>query len=290
MFVNKVFVIATLAISAFAAPAFVELEERAPEPGIKSAFVSLKHKIEHKIEDGQAKGLYNHATKIIGKDSSKVHATIATMNGRPVVQVTSVGGPAITLATGKHGVKTSFAGHEWKVATATPSSSSSSATPSVTKRADDIEARRIHLFHAQKKSKAQQLADHANKIIGKKHTAQVHATIATVSGQEIVQVTSVGGPVITLATKGGVKTKFAGHEWHVATATPSSSSSSSSSSVSSTAAPTPSKRSIEEYIEARELEARKHKSGSAATFVMKPVLVAMAGVLGSIATGAMVVL
>ncbi len=47
------------------------------------------------------------------------------------------------------------------------------------KRADEIEARRIHLFHKDKKSKAQQLADHANKIIGKKHTAQVHATIAS---------------------------------------------------------------------------------------------------------------
>lgn len=35
MFVNKVFVIATLAISALAAPAIVELEERAPEPGSK---------------------------------------------------------------------------------------------------------------------------------------------------------------------------------------------------------------------------------------------------------------
>ncbi|KAJ3489772.1 hypothetical protein NLI96_g1907 [Meripilus lineatus] len=295
MFVNKVFVIATLAISALAAPAIVELEERAPEPGIKSAFINLKHKIEHKIEDGKAKGLYRHATKVIGKNSAKVHATIA---------ITSVGGPAITLATGKHGVKTTFAGHEWKVATATPS-------PSVSKRAEDLEARRIHLFR--KKSKAQRMAEHANRVIGKKHTAQVHATIATVSGKEIVQVTSVGGPAITLATKGGIKTKFAGHEWHIVTATPTPSHS------SSVASATPSKRaleleerdfeleerdieleerdfdleerSLEEYIEARDAEASAHTNGSPASFVIsKPILAALAGVLGSIATGALVVL
>lgn len=284
MFVNKVFVIATLAISVLAAPAYVELEAR--EPGIKSAFLSLKHKIDHKIEEGQAKGLLKGANKNIGKDSAKLHASITTVNGRPVVQVSSVGGAAITLATGRHGVKTTWAGHQWKVATATPSSSSSSPSASVTKRSDDLEARRIHLFHTHKKSKAQHMADHANKVIGKKHTAQVHATIATVSGQEVVQVTSVGGPAITLATKGGVKTKFAGHQWHVVTAAPSSSSSSSSSS----ATPTQSKRSIDEYIEARELEARQHTNGAVLSFGLKPILTAMAGVLGSIATGAMVVL
>lgn len=37
MFVNKVFIVATLAISALAAPTFVDLEARAPQPGSKSA-------------------------------------------------------------------------------------------------------------------------------------------------------------------------------------------------------------------------------------------------------------
>ena len=55
------------------------------------------------------------------------------MNGHEIVEVTSVGGPAVTLATGKHGVKTTFAGHAWTIATATPTSSGSHpATPSVT--------------------------------------------------------------------------------------------------------------------------------------------------------------
>lgn len=154
------------------------------------------------------------------------------------------------------------------------------------------------------------------------------------SGKEIVQVTSVGGPAITLATKGGIKTKFAGHEWHIVTATPTPSHSSSVASATPRFVPhctsSPSQdwlifslrfskraleleerdfeleerdieleerdfdleeRSLEEYIEARDAEASAHTNGSPASFVIsKPILAALAGVLGSIATGALVVL
>lgn len=52
-----------------------------------------------------------------------------------------------------------------------------------------------------------------------------------------------------------------------------------------------SKRSIDEYVEAREIEARQHTNSSPSAFTAsKSLLTALAGVLGSIALGAMVVL
>ncbi|KAL6307796.1 hypothetical protein BKA93DRAFT_767887 [Sparassis latifolia] len=61
--------------------------------------------------------LYESATEVLGPSTSKVYATITTISGTPVVEVTSVGGKAITLATGSasHAKTTTFAGHTFAV-------------------------------------------------------------------------------------------------------------------------------------------------------------------------------
>ena len=80
-----------------------------------------------------ATSIWEDATKALGGTATtSAFATIVTVGGVPVVEVTSVGGAAITLATGtQSGFTTSFVGHVFTaVPSPAPSSASSSASSS----------------------------------------------------------------------------------------------------------------------------------------------------------------
>ncbi|KAI0697673.1 hypothetical protein BC835DRAFT_1305121 [Cytidiella melzeri] len=78
-----------------------------------------------------ASSVFADVTSILGTETQSAYATIITASGVPVVEVTSVNGPAITIATSS-GMTTSFAGHTFTVATPT-STSSTSASPTSSK-------------------------------------------------------------------------------------------------------------------------------------------------------------
>ncbi|THG95662.1 hypothetical protein EW026_g6031 [Hermanssonia centrifuga] len=95
-----------------------------------SAFVAATSDVgsvvDSALAEATATSIYEDVSKAFGTATSQAFATIITSNGVPIVEVTSVGGPAITLAT-QSGVTTSFAGHTFTVV---PSSSSSSTSSS----------------------------------------------------------------------------------------------------------------------------------------------------------------
>ncbi|EKM61685.1 uncharacterized protein PHACADRAFT_248445 [Phanerochaete carnosa HHB-10118-sp] len=100
---------------------------------VGSAFDEATSVVDSALALATASSVYEDATKVIGTATSQVFATIVTANNVPVVEVTSVGGSAITLATGTaSGFTTSFAGHTFTAASATGTSTSSSASASST--------------------------------------------------------------------------------------------------------------------------------------------------------------
>ncbi|OSX67207.1 hypothetical protein POSPLADRAFT_1037901 [Postia placenta MAD-698-R-SB12] len=92
-----------------------------------SAAESAWHGVTSAFHEGEVAGtatqIYDSATSELGTSTSKVYATVTTISGAPVVEVTSVGGAAITLATsGAHSgtstarvMTTTFAGHTFLV-------------------------------------------------------------------------------------------------------------------------------------------------------------------------------
>ncbi|KAI0964532.1 hypothetical protein AcW1_001331 [Taiwanofungus camphoratus] len=120
-------------------------------------------------------------------------------------------------------------------------------------------------------------------------TSQVFATVTTISGVPVVEVTSSGGSAITLATSSGMTTSFAGHILTVATPSPSSSSSSSSSGSSSSSSSS-SASSSSSSSSASASGSANAAVGMHGLTVSKPMLMSAATVLGSIFAGALVVL
>jgi len=100
---------------------------------VGSAYDAASSVVESALVQATATSVYEDATKVIGTATSQAFATIVTSNGIPIVEVTSVGGPAITLATGTaSGFTTSFAGHTFTAAPASSTASSSSSSASAT--------------------------------------------------------------------------------------------------------------------------------------------------------------
>lgn len=100
---------------------------------VASVFGKATSAVESVLVLETASSVFKDATKVLGTSTSQAYATIVTANGVPVVEVTSVGGPAITLATGTAtGFTTSFVGHTFTAAPTTTSSSSSAASASAT--------------------------------------------------------------------------------------------------------------------------------------------------------------
>ncbi|EPS97841.1 hypothetical protein FOMPIDRAFT_1127674 [Fomitopsis schrenkii] len=85
----------------------------------------------HRIltRSSSASSVYKSATHVLGTSTAHVHATVTTISNIPIVEVTSVGGSAITLATltsasgtNHHSqpvATTTFAGHTFVVPSST---------------------------------------------------------------------------------------------------------------------------------------------------------------------------
>ncbi|PCH34388.1 hypothetical protein WOLCODRAFT_135683 [Wolfiporia cocos MD-104 SS10] len=75
------------------------------------------------VLEASATQVFESATKELGTSTSQVYATVTTISSTPIVEVTSSGGPAITLATSGASkiMTTTFAGHTFVV----PSTSAS---------------------------------------------------------------------------------------------------------------------------------------------------------------------
>lgn len=112
-------------------------------------------------------------------------------------------------------------------------------------------------------------------------TSAAYATVATVDGTPVVQVTSVGGPAITLATGAGMTTSFAGHVF-TAAVPPSSSSGSASPSASASGSSSSGSASPSGTANAAR--------GVSALGLSRPLLVGAASDLGCVFAGALAIL
>jgi len=135
----KVFVYALLPLAAVnAAPA--NLQGRGILGDITSAFGDATSAIDsvysgatsayHSgVVAASATQVYDSATSELGTSTSKVFATVTTISGAPVVEVTSVGGDAITLATSgtSTGMTTTFAGHTFVIPSTSATASHNAA-------------------------------------------------------------------------------------------------------------------------------------------------------------------
>ncbi|TFY63690.1 hypothetical protein EVJ58_g3110 [Rhodofomes roseus] len=90
---------------------------------VGSLWAEATHGLAAGILSAEASSIYKSATSVLGTATSNVHVTVTTISGAPVVEVTSVGGPAITLATTHSGhhhhsipvATTTFDGHTFVV-------------------------------------------------------------------------------------------------------------------------------------------------------------------------------
>jgi len=102
---------------------------------VGSVWGQATHGVAAGILSAEASSIYRSATSELGTSTAHVHATVTTIHGAPVVEVTSVGGSAITLATtslpgqshSRPVETTTFAGHTFLI----PSSVSHTHTGSV---------------------------------------------------------------------------------------------------------------------------------------------------------------
>ncbi|KAI0726856.1 hypothetical protein C8Q72DRAFT_843430 [Fomitopsis betulina] len=94
------------------------------------------HGIAQGVLNAEASSVYQSATSVLGTSTAHVHATVTTISNVPIVEVTSVGGSAITLGTliPVHGsshlsqpvATTTFAGHTFVIPSSISHSSSHS--------------------------------------------------------------------------------------------------------------------------------------------------------------------
>ncbi|KAH9926511.1 uncharacterized protein B0H18DRAFT_1118993 [Fomitopsis serialis] len=90
---------------------------------VGSVWGQATHGVAAGILNAEASSIYRSATSELGTSTARVHATVTTIHGAPVVEVTSVGGPAITLATtslpgqshSRPVATTTFAGHTFLI-------------------------------------------------------------------------------------------------------------------------------------------------------------------------------
>ncbi|KZT02204.1 uncharacterized protein LAESUDRAFT_431020 [Laetiporus sulphureus 93-53] len=84
---------------------------------VHSAYSEATSAYHEGVVDESATLIYESATKQLGTSTDKVYATVTTISSMPIVEVTSVGGAAITLATSgtSQPVTTTFAGHTFLV-------------------------------------------------------------------------------------------------------------------------------------------------------------------------------
>ncbi|CCL98545.1 uncharacterized protein FIBRA_00545 [Fibroporia radiculosa] len=137
----KVFVYALLPIAAInAAPT---IPKRGLLDDVKSAWSVATSDVAsavHGVETGYHLGvleasatqIYDSLTSELGTATTKVFATVTTISSVPVVEVTSVGGGAITIATSgaSSTMTTSFAGHTFVVPSVSATSSHNAAVGS----------------------------------------------------------------------------------------------------------------------------------------------------------------
>ncbi|OBZ68629.1 hypothetical protein A0H81_11470 [Grifola frondosa] len=92
------------------ATSFVASDFSAATSAAASLTSSIGSVVDSAIEAEKASSLFAEVTSELGTSTTGVFAILTTVSGTPIVEVTSAGGSAITLATST-GQTTSFGGH-----------------------------------------------------------------------------------------------------------------------------------------------------------------------------------